>query len=208
MTFMMQTRESRFRRNWKIWRQLAKRFRRSKDGAAAIEFAILSIPYFMIIFAILETFVAFTAEQVVTSAVDKLGRQIRTGNLTYNQSRSTDQTSAQFRQLFCNEISFMMRCDSSEVTTPNRLYLDVRSFSTFAAIPKTITVTGGTLDTSSFAFSPGGASTINMLRAYYYWPVTVDLLRSYIGNINRPGQSGNADFLIVQTTAFQNEAYP
>lgn len=208
MTFMMQTRESRFRRNWKIWLQLAKRFRRSKDGAAAIEFAILSIPYFMIIFAILETFVAFTAEQVVTSAVDKLGRQIRTGNITYNQSRSTDQNSAQFRQLFCNEISFMMRCDAAEVTTPNRLYLDVRSFSTFAAIPKTITVTGGTLDTSSFAFSPGGASTINMLRAYYYWPVTVDLLRSYIGNINRPGQSGNSDFLIVQTTAFQNEAYP
>lgn len=162
----------------------------------------------MIIFAILETFVAFTAEQVVTSAVDKLSRQIRTGNITYSQGRSTDKTSPEFRQLFCDEISFMMRCDASEVTTPNRLYLDVRSFSSFAAIPKTITVTSGALDTSSFAFTPGAASTINMVRAYYFWPVTVDLLRSYIGNVNRPGQTGKADFLIVQTTAFQNEAYP
>lgn len=208
MILKMRPRKSRFRQSWKTWLQLAKRFRRSKDGAAAIEFAILSIPYFMIIFAILETFVAFTAEQVVTSAVDKLSRQIRTGNITYSQGRSTDKTSPEFRQLFCDEISFMMRCDASEVTTPNRLYLDVRSFSSFAAIPKTITVTSGALDTSSFAFTPGAASTINMVRAYYFWPVTVDLLRSYIGNVNRPGQTGKADFLIVQTTAFQNEAYP
>ena len=205
---MMRTRESRSRQSWKTWLRLAKRFRRSRDGAAAIEFAILSIPYFMIIFAILETFVAFTAEQVVTSAVDKLGRQIRTGNITYGQGRSTDKDSPSFRQLFCDEISFMMRCDAAEVATPNRLYLDVRSFSTFAAIPKTVTISSGTLDITGFAFTPGGASTINMVRAYYYWPVTVDLLRSYIGNINRPGQTGKADFLIVQTTAFQNEAYP
>jgi Flp pilus assembly protein TadG len=205
---MMRTSASRSRPSWKTWIRLVTRFRRSRDGSAAIEFAILSIPYFLIIFAIMETFVAFIAEQVVTSAVDTLGRQIRTGNITYGQSRSTDKTLTEFRQLFCNEISFMLRCDAAEVATPNRLYLDVRSFTYFSDIPKTITVSDGSLVTTSFAFTPGGASTINMVRAYYYWPVTVDLVRSYIGNINRPGQTSKSDYLIVETTAFQNEAYP
>ena len=40
------------RRKRRIWRHLL----RSRDGAAAIEFAILSVPYFVIVFAIFETF--------------------------------------------------------------------------------------------------------------------------------------------------------
>ena len=65
-----------------------KRLLRSKDGAAAIEFAMLAIPYFVIVFAIIETFVAYTAEQLVANAVDTMGRKLRTGNITYQHSTS------------------------------------------------------------------------------------------------------------------------
>ncbi|MCF1435715.1 pilus assembly protein [Agrobacterium vitis] len=193
---------------WRRWKLVARRLRRSRDGSAAIEFAILAIPYFLIIFAILETFVAFIAEQTVNAAVDTLGRQLRTGNITYNQARSTDKTNTEFRQLFCNEISFLLTCDAAEVATPNRLWLDVRTYTAFSAMPTTIATTSGSLDTSSFAFTPGGASSINMLRAFYYWPVTTDLVRPYIATIHRPGVSSNSDYLIVSTLAFQNENYP
>ncbi len=60
------------------WRSFA----RSRDGSAAIEFALLAIPYFMVIFAILETFVAFAAEQLVSNAVDTMSRKMRTGQIT------------------------------------------------------------------------------------------------------------------------------
>ncbi|OHZ43810.1 TadE/TadG family type IV pilus assembly protein [Agrobacterium vitis] len=193
---------------WRRWKLVARRLRRSRDGSAAIEFAILAIPYFLIIFAILEKFVAFIAEQTVNAAVDTLGRQLRTGNITYNQARSTDKTNTEFRQLFCNEISFLLTCDAAEVATPNRLWLDVRTYTAFSAMPTTIATTSGSLDTSSFAFTPGGASSINMLRAFYYWPVTTDLVRPYIATIHRPGVSSNSDYLIVSTLAFQNENYP
>nr|WP_307157754.1 TadE/TadG family type IV pilus assembly protein [Rhizobium paknamense] len=191
------------------WKRLTGCFRRSRDGAAAIEFAILAIPYMLIVFAILETFIAFIAEQVVYSAVDKLGREIRTGNITYNLSRSTDVTAAQFRQLVCNEISFLMSCDATEVSTPTRLWVDVRTFSTFADIPTTISTTSsGSLDTSSMAFTPGGSGKINMVRFFYYWPITVDLVRPYIANIKLPSASSKSDYLIISTIAFQNEDYP
>ena len=185
---------------------------RSRDGAAAIEFAILAIPYFMIVFAIIETFVAFTAEQLVSNAVDTFARKFRTGQITYNLGRSTDMTESQFRTAFCKEVSIMISCSATEVTTPKLLYLDLRSFSTFAAIPTTIprvsTSAYADIDTSSFKYAPGGPKSINMLRAYYRWQNITDLIRPYITNIRPSDGSLPTDFLIVGTAAFQNEDYP
>jgi Flp pilus assembly protein TadG len=189
------------------------RFARSKDGAAAIEFAILAVPYFVIIFAIIETFVAYTGEQLVGNAVDTMARKLRTGTITYGHSATTDKNRTAFRQAFCNEISILIQCSAQEVATPNKLWLDVRSFTSFAQIPTTVprnppNSTYGELDTSSIAYSPGGPKTINMLRAYYKWDVMTDLIRPYISNVRPADGSRPYYFLIVETAAFQNEEYP
>lgn len=188
----------------RAWRRIL----RSSDGAAAIEFALLAIPYFMIVFAILETFVAYTGEQLVANAVDTMSRQLRTGNITYNMGRTTDKNVTQFRQAFCDEVSILIKCSPAEVATPENLLLDVRTFSTFAQIPSTIPRNSSNdLDTSSFAYSPGGPKTINMVRAYYKWDVIVDLIRPYITSIRPSGGRPNY-FLIVETSAFRIEDYP
>src|SRR5690349_15334439 len=88
------------------WRRII----RSKDGAAAIEFALLAIPYFLIVFAIVETFIAYTGEQLVANAVDTMARKLRTGNITYGLNRSTDKTQAEFRRAFCGEVSILITC--------------------------------------------------------------------------------------------------
>lgn len=191
------------RRSWRrLWR--------SKDGAAAIEFALLAIPYFLIVFAILETFVAYLGEQLVGNAVDTMARKLRTGNITYNLGRTaTDMNVTQFRQAFCTEISILIQCSATEAATPSKLFLDVRTFSTFAAIPTTIPRTSaGDLDTSTFAFTPGGPKTINSVRAYYKWDTVTDLVRPYITNMRPTDGSRPNYFLIVETSAFQNEDYP
>lgn len=189
------------------WRRII----RSKDGAAAIEFALLAIPYFLIVFAIVETFIAYTGEQLVANAVDTMARKLRTGNITYGLNRSTDKTQAEFRRAFCGEVSILITCSEDEIATPNKLLLDVRSFATFALIPTTIPTSGGAygeLDTSSFAYAPGPAKSINMLRAYYRWDIVTDLIRPYISNV-RPADGGRPSyFLIVETSAFRAEDYP
>ncbi|MDE1990937.1 MAG: pilus assembly protein [Rhizobiaceae bacterium] len=198
------------------WKHAGRRLRelvRSQDGTAAIEFALLAIPYFLIIFAILETFVAFTAEQVISNAVDTLSRQIRTGQITYNLGRTTDMTQTQFRQAFCDQISIIIACSSTEAATPAKLYLDVETFATFAAMPTTIPRVSSTdsysdLDTTGFNFSPGGAKSYNMLRAYYRWQILTDLLRPYLTNIHPTDGSMPTTYLIVATGAFENENYP
>jgi Flp pilus assembly protein TadG len=193
----------------------SSRFRalaRSRDGAAAIEFALLAIPYFLVIFAILETFVAFAAEELVSNGVDTMSRRMRTGQITYNLGRTTDMNQAQFRQAFCNEISILVRCSASEVATPSKLYLDVQTFSTFSAIPTTIPKLSADkyadINTAAFKYGPGGAGTINMVRAYYRWEIITDLVRPYITTIRPSDGSMPSQYLIVATAAFQNEQYP
>ncbi len=189
-----------------------RRVARSKDGATAIEFALLAVPYFVIIFAIIETFVAFTAEQLVVNATETLSRKLRTGQITYEMGRGTDMDSTLFRTAFCAEIAIMMRCSASEIATPTKLYLDVETYPTFGDIPTTIpkvsTADYADLDTSGFKFSPGGPSSVNMVRAYYRWKITTDIVRPYITTIRPANGSMPTDFLIVATTAFQNEKYP
>lgn len=190
------------------WRRLL----RSRDGAAAIEFAILAIPYFLIIFAIIETFVAFTAEQLVSNATDTIARQLRTGQITAGLNRSTDKTRTEMRQIFCKEVSILINCTPEEIATPNLLQLDIRSFATFADIPTDIprksSADFADIDTSSFGYSPGGPNSINMVRAYYRWQVITDLVRPYITNIRPTDGSLPSYFLIIGTSAFQNEDYP
>lgn len=186
---------------------LFRRFLARRDGATAIEFTLLSLPFFMIVFASLETFVAFSAEQVLASANDTMARKIRTGEITFNLGKTTDMSQAQFRKAFCDEIAILMPCSPTELATPDKLFIDVRSFPKFTDIPKAIPLTGASLDTAAFKFSPGGKKSINIIRAYYRWDIVTDLVRPYVSNIKTAGGS-QQNYLMVATAVVQNEDYP
>lgn len=184
-----------------------KSFARSRDGSTAIEFALLAIPYFMVIFAILETFVAFAAEQLVSNAVDTMSRKMRTGQITNVAGQPTYMDQTAFRREFCGEVSILIQCSEDEITTPNKLWLDVRTFSKFSDIPDTIPMNATGLDTSVLQYSPGGSGSINMVRAYYHWQIITDLIRPYITPYKTTTGARLNDYLIVATAAFENEKY-
>lgn len=193
-------------RRWPM-KGLFRRFLRRRDGATVIEFALLSVPFFMIVFASLETFVAFSAEQILANATENMARKIRTGEITFNLGKTSDMTPAQFRKAYCDEIAILMPCSASELATPNKLYIDVRSFSKFADIPKAIPLSGSALDTSAFKFAPGGKKSINIVRAYYRWDIATDLVRPYLSSI-KSADGSQQNYLMVATAVIQNEDYP
>ena len=192
--------------------RLFARFRRSSDGTAAIEFSLLAFPFFLLIFATIEAFIAFAGEQLLENAVDTMARQIRTGQITgYDATRSTYLDEAEFRTKFCAEISLMIKCADEEDPEDQKLYLDVREFANFSAIPNYIPKISNDqfsdLDNSAFDYDPGGPKTINIVRAYYRWEVMTDLVRPFITNIRKDGEMPR-DYLMVATAAFRNENYP
>jgi len=185
-------------------RRVLTRFHRSRDGTAAIEFALLAFPFFLLIFATIEAFIAFAGEQLLENAVDTMARQVRTGQVK-------NLTEDEFRTKFCAEISLMIACAAKEDPANQKLYLDVREFATFGAIPNYIPKQSNDrfsdLDSSDFDYSPGGPKSINIVRAYYRWEVMTDLVRPFITNIRKDGEMPR-DYLMVATAAFRNENFP
>ena len=59
--------------------RLARRFMRRQDGAAAVEFALVALPFLALTFAILETALVFFAGQTLEAAAADPARLIMTG---------------------------------------------------------------------------------------------------------------------------------
>ena len=107
--------------------QLARCFRRfggDRDGATAIEFTILAIPFSLLVFAILECCISFAAEQVMTNATDDVARQIRTG-----QMLKANITEASLKKALCDRMEIIVAKGCVDV-----LLVDLQSKATFAEL--------------------------------------------------------------------------
>jgi Flp pilus assembly protein TadG len=167
------------------------KFRRDRRGATAIEFTLLALPFAMLAFAILETTVSFTAQQVISNAADKYARQFRTGQMT-----AANTSAAEFKTKLCEEISIIVGSGCTD------LEYDLRSYASFAGVPTTINYdTNGDIDTTGFAYNPGGNGTINSLRVFYRWPVMTDIMKSSMSNLP------DGKTLIFSSATWQNEEF-
>lgn len=171
-----------------------------RDGATAIEFALLALPFFIIVFASLETFVAFSAEQIFANANETMARKIRTGQITSATSKED------YRKAFCEEIKILMPCSATEAAKEEKLFVHVEKVDTYSAITPAIAIVDGNLNTASFKFTPGGKKSINIVRAYYRWDIITDLVRPLLTSVNTADGSSR-DYLMVATVVVENEDY-
>lgn len=171
-------------------------FQRNRDGATAIEFGILAIPFCLLLFAILESCISFAAQQVMSNVMDDIARQIRTGRLPAADNNKTAMTTK-----ICSELAIIVSSCSTNIV------IDLREFDTYAlaaaAAPIKLKGTGNQqdIDETNFNVKAGGAKTRNMLRVFYRWPVMTDLLRLSMSNI-REKQT-----LLFATTTWRNEPF-
>lgn len=87
---------------------------RDENGAAAIEFAILSLPLFVLIFGILELAAMFFVDTALDAALHKSARLIRTGQA------AEDKTSlANFKAAVCDDMVYLLSCESNLLVVAN-----------------------------------------------------------------------------------------
>jgi|tagenome__1003787_1003787.scaffolds.fasta_scaffold20719267_2 Flp pilus assembly protein TadG len=167
---------------------LTRRFRKDKSGAAAIEFAIVAIPFFALMFAIIEVALSFFLGQVMETATADAARLIMTG-----QATPASMTQGQFKQKVCDGLPALFNC-MSEVK------VDVQTYSTFAgADVSNIDPTQSNLVEN---WQPGSGGSIVVVRVAYAMPVFLDLLGSGNGNL-----AGGTKRLLMATSAFRNEPF-
>lgn len=170
-------------------KRLAYCFIREQNGAAAVEFALVALPFIALLFAILETALVFFAGQTLETAAAEASRLIMTG-----QAQTAGLSQSDFKTEVCKRIYGLFDC-------ANGVYVDVKQYSSFSTINNTAPVSNGNLDTSKLSYVPGGPGCIEAVTLYYQWPIYVSLLGSNLSNLN-----GNYR-LLVATAVFRNEPY-
>jgi Flp pilus assembly protein TadG len=165
----------------------ARRFLGDVRGVAAIEFAVVALPFFFVVFAIIETCLVTGAAIMLDNAVSDVARQVMTGEV-----QAADLDAAAFRKMVCEEVSALMSCD--------KVKIDLRTFAAADKIPTSVTMTLGSVDDSKFCYDPGAQDTISVLRAFYEWPYVATMLSNLASDSN-----GNA--VLMSMAAFMNEPF-
>lgn len=166
------------------------RFRRSQSGAVAVEFGLVSIPFFMLLFAIIEVAMYFFVGQMLDNATGRAARLIRTG-----QAQTAGMDATKFETEICKQIDVLTGCADS-------LTVDVQVFANFAsAATPADPIDPKTGEMKPTAFNAGASGDIVVVRAYYKWPVFF--------NVIPPSGTALADGsrLIGSVFAFRNEPF-
>ncbi len=166
-----------------------RRFVRHQDGATAIEFSLVALPFIAMMFAIIETALVFFAGQSLEAAVSNVSRLILTG-----QAQSQGMSANAFKTKVCAQLTVMFDCAGG-------VYVDVKTYTNFASTDMNSPVSNGNFDTSAMAYTPGGPGDIVVLKLYYQWPIYVSIWNAGISNLN------GSQRLLVATAAFRNEPY-
>ncbi len=129
-----------------------------------IEFALLGMPFFTIIFATIETAMVFFAGQVLDSAVQDSSRLIRTG-----QAQTASFNTASFKAALCTRLYGLFNCANVKIEVHV-----INSFATATATPPVQTTCGATCNwTIVENFQPGVGKQLIMVQAYYKWPLLI-----------------------------------
>lgn len=179
------------RTTWLRFLPLRKRFNRDKKGGTTVEFALVAIPFFACMFAIIEIGLTFFAGQVLETAVGDASRMILTG-----QAQTANFSATDFKNQICTTaLQTLFNCTN--------IYIDVETVTSFsvANLSAPVNPTTHALDTSSFAYNPGTACSIVVVRVVYEWPTFVRQLGLDMATL------ADGKHLLMTTTAFRNEPY-
>lgn len=183
-------------------RRIVARYRRDDDGATAIEFGVVALAFFTIVFGILELAMIFFTQSVLSHAVSDAGRSIRVGH--FQNCGQEDE----FRALVCDGMQGLFNCGQN-------LRVDVISRPQFRDVVMPALNDGGTSDPSNpqpvqnGTYDANAAGSPVAIRATFYYPLVLPPQitrlesRNAAGGVISPGRK-----LIVASTAFRNEPFP
>lgn len=177
-------------------RVLRRRYRSDAEGATAIEFAIVALPFLGLIFGILELALVFFTGAVMTQAMSDTGRLVRVGAFQGCGNVS------EFKALVCDKMSNLMNCEAN-------LRIDLSTASGF----QTITMpdpglSGLDPDDEDAEIVDGtyvntGPSEPVVMRGTFYYPLALPNFMTRLESI-----PGSRRHVISAATAFRTEPFP
>jgi hypothetical protein len=174
-----------------------RRWLRNDDGAAAIEFAIVALPFFMFVFGILGIGLYFLASSSLEYGVEAAARKVRTG-----QAQKGAVTVGQFKQDVCDAAGSYIDCSKLSVIVQHASsWSGITPQACLDSRGNMVGSTGGAGDLMSTY--TGTASEVVLVTLCYQW----DLATTF-GFMNLGKNSDGSGPAVVQaSTAFRSEPY-
>jgi Flp pilus assembly protein TadG len=175
-----------------------RRFRRSRRGSAAVEFSLVALPFFAMLFAIVEFSLMFLAGQVLETATQDTARLLFT-----NQAQAQNFDALKFKKQLCDRLGGVL-FNCQEDTLDGGVLVDVKvipKFSSVSSADLADPIENGQIK-GSFGYSnPPPGSTV-IVRAFYQWPLFVNIDGYSLANLVGDGQRGR---LLTAMAAFRVE---
>lgn len=172
------------RRRWTFTgRPLRRGLLRNRDGSAAVEFAMMALPFFFMLFAILEVALIFTLDALLETATLDVGRLVRTG-----QASAQGLTPAEFKARMCSRMSVFSGACATHAS------IDVRVVTSFSTPPQDPVVDGTTP-----SFDTGQPGNLMLVRVWYPHPLQTGFLAQALS------RSSTGEAVLTSATAFKNE---
>jgi Flp pilus assembly protein TadG len=162
-----------------------------RDGATAVEFALVAAPLVFALFCLIDLAFVFLIQATLDQAVADGGRLVRTGQM----QNSGNSTATAFQADVCAQMAWIQN------NCLQNLSLDVRTYSSFATASPPNPVSGKTFNGATLTYSPGTQGDIVVVRGYYQWPLFTPFLAQALSAI------GGGKVVITSTVAFKNEPY-
>ncbi|SCW88904.1 Flp pilus assembly protein TadG [Rhizobium mongolense subsp. loessense] len=135
---------------------ILRRFTGDQKGAAAVEFAILALPFFLVIFAIIEIAIMCFVAAGLDAALHKTARQVRVG------TAATDHWDLNiFKATLCGNLVYYFDCSNS-------LLVRATVITDMNSVNKISGIADGTLSVSE-DFNIGSAGDYVLIQAFLPW---------------------------------------
>jgi len=174
----------------KYLRRDISRFGAARDGATAVEFALVAPAFLAMLFAIIQVTLFLFAQQMVQNAAVQAGRMFLTGS-----AQSSALTQSQFATAVCPMVQALLTC--------SKLQINVANYSSFSgastAAPPLYNSSGQLQTTGSYSYGTQG--TIMVVQLVYPWPTFGIPLGAVLPN------TGYGTVELMGVTAFRVEPY-
>ena len=173
--------------------KVVRRFNKNEEGTTAVEFAIIGGPFFLLIFAIIETSLLFFANQYLETVVDDIARLYRTGQI------SNISTKEDLKDELCLRVVALFDC--------NKIITHVDVAAKFSDLPKPL-IPGDYVNALGVYEPPERfppeicPEEVLQFTASYEWPIYAN----YSAPLVAEGLNDNA--LINVTAVVRNENFP
>ena len=185
-------------------------FGRSRSGATSVEFAMISVPFLGLLFALFQTCLVFLMQQGLRAALDNAARQVLTGQSQNNSAVSSWQN---FRDTYICPAAPATRLLPSFITCAN-IVIDIRPYSSFSGLTMSNVTSSFLTDGSGPQYNPGNPCDIVVVRAIYPMPIFLPTLwDTTLGKgvtVSTAGQTNYGGKFVQMLTAasvFRNEPY-